>query len=286
MTPCAIVRPFAPFARGALLALLAITALAPSGAFADEPKARHDALHGFLPTGRYSVFVTDEEQAQAEVFHSRAAGALLVRGTSFGSPFLLRLRERTVEQARDEDIVKREGASCLDFVATAQLTPLGALQPSGTDLLVNTDTLVARLNPKSGLTGFVSAEDLIDHTPEYERDAEGYSVDEGLVRRLKEIDLETEVVVYFGSWCHTCRRMLGRVIRVERELADTKINFRYYGVPKPPAMYRDDAVQRDGIRKLPTGMVLVNGERAGSIVSMAWSRPESALGQLLLRGAE
>jgi thiol-disulfide isomerase/thioredoxin len=228
------------------------------------------------------VFIAGKEEAKAEVFQSRGAGALLVRGTTFGSPFLLCLRDRVVDKVRDGDILAQADSRCVDLAAAAVLERVGPLRQEGQDLLVDAPTLVARLSIRPNLLGLVEGEDLLQSLPEYERDAERYEVDEALLQRLQSLEKDTEVTIYFGSWCHTCRRMLGRVLRVERELDDSNITFRYYGVPKPPDMYRDEAVRRDNIRKLPTGVVTKDGKPAGTIVSLAWSRPEGALGQLLL----
>jgi thiol-disulfide isomerase/thioredoxin len=247
-----------------------------------DPPARHARFCDFRPIGRYVVFIAGKEEAKAEVFQSRGAGALLVRGTTFGSPFLLCLRDRVVDKVRDEDILAQADSRCVDLAAAAVLERVGPLRQEGQDLLVDAPTLVARLSIRPNLLGLVEGEDLLQSLPEYERDAERYEVDEALLQRLQSLEKDTELTIYFGSWCHTCRRMLGRVLRVERELDDSNITFRYYGVPKPPDMYRDEAVRRDNIRKLPTGVVTKDGKPAGTIVSLAWSRPEGALGQLLL----
>jgi len=264
-----------PFA----ICLLLLAASLPASA---DPPARHSRFCDFRPIGRYVVFVGGKEEPRAEVFQSRAGGAILVRGTSYGAPFLLCLRDRVVDKVRDEDVLAQANSRCVDLAASTAFERLGALRQEGQDLLVDAKELVARLGIRPYLLGLVEGEDLLQSLPEYERDAERYQADEDLLRRLQAVEKDTEITIYFGSWCHTCKRMLGRVLRVQQELGDSNITFRYYGVPKPPEMYRDEAVRRDNIRKLPTGVVTRDGKPAGTIVSLAWSRPEDALGQLLL----
>ncbi len=250
---------------------------------APQGNERHERYCEFFATGRYQVFVDGKEVRDAAVYYTRSGGALLVQNTPYNAPFLVCLRHRTVERVDAADFVPREGRSCYDLRRSAVLTRIGTIRFQDRDILVDAEGLVARLNPRSEVTGSLTGDDLLEIFPDYVRDAESYPVDAQLIRQLSSLERGAEVVVYFGTWCHTCKRLLGRVLRVEKELADTGIRFTYYAVPKPPAMYRDEAVRRDSIRKLPTGVIEVNDRAAGSIVSMAWSRPESALLQILSR---
>jgi hypothetical protein len=74
---------------------------------------------------------------------------------------------------------------------------------------------------------------------------------------------------------------MGEIIRTEQELIGGGVTFRFYGLPKPPAMYRDAEVRQRGIRKLPTGLVYSGDRYLGAIISTDWNHPEQALETLI-----
>ncbi len=268
-------------ALGLTAALLATAPRAQAAPDDPPPPARHERLCDFAFTGRYQVFVAGRPAAEAAVSYSREGDALLVQNTAYGAPFLIDLKTEVVSRVRSEDLLRRPERDRYDLRAGAVLEPVARLKRQGGDLLVDGEGLVARLNLRT--LGELSGQDVLDLFPEYRRDLDSYPVDGRLIEQLSRLEQGAEVVVYFGGWCHTCKRLLGRVLRVEQELADTSIRFRYYSLPRPPEMFRDEAVRQNNVRKLPTGTVQVGERAAGSIVSLAWTRPESALFQILAR---
>ena len=87
------------------------------------------------------------------------------------------------------------------------------------------------------------------------------------------------VFVYFGSWCPTCNLLLGRVIRVEQELAKgpAKVQFDYYGLPGAPKTWDDPEVTARNVDRIPSAIVYVDGKYARRIVGYELSKPESAI---------
>ena len=101
--------------------------------------------------------------------------------------------------------------------------------------------------------------ELTSEIDDFERQCElrkDNKLDEKVFEKLKAYEGTAEIVVFFGSWCHGCARVLGRILRLEEELAraDSKVTFRYYGLPEGRrAMRRNALAKKHSIEKLPTG---------------------------------
>ena len=139
------------------------------------------------------------------------------------------------------------------------------------------------LIPNPPLLGWLTRDDLLQHTPEYGTQSKEYTPDPELVKRLTKAAKErgtTTINIYFGSWCRACSRVLGRILRIEEMLqADgLAVTFKYYGFPEGRRQYRRDREWRsNSIKLLPTGVVRTN-TRAGRIEGLdGWSQPEKAL---------
>lgn len=255
---------------------------ASSVAAADDPI--HAELRDFFPTGKYVLYISGKPQARAHIFHSRKAGAFLITGSAFGRALLIQPRTKTVS-AIDEDDAARSPDNGIDVVAHAKIETLGSIRlVRGGDVMISVPGLRARLRPQQYLLGLKTADDLILHTPEYERNGIGYQPGASEIRRLEASGKETVVRVYFGTWCHTCSRLLPRILKVDKALTGSTIQFEYYGLPKgSKAMARDPLARRNKIRRIPTGLVTVNGASAGRINSTMFGRPEVALCRIVLK---
>ena len=243
----------------------------------------HPELREFFRTGKYALYISGTEQAKARFFHSRRAGAFLILGSDFGQALLIRPRAKTVTALSPDDVAERPDGG-MDVVAKAELQELGAIRLERRDVLINVEGLTARLQPRKYLLGLKEAADLTLHTPEYERKGKPYRLRPSETKRLKSEKRDVKVRVFFGSWCHTCTRLLPRIIKVDQVLADSNIEFDYYGLPKVPAMGRDPQARKHRIKRIPTALVYVDGKLIGRISSTGLSCPEAAICNLLTRG--
>jgi hypothetical protein len=71
------------------------------------------------------------------------------------------------------------------------------------------------------------------------------------------------------------------MLRVENAVANPKVKFEYYGIPKPPDAWQDPEVKRLGVKGIPTAIVYVNGVQAGRIEGEAFNTPEVALSKIV-----
>jgi len=253
----------------------------------ERAAAKQDPIHAelreFFPTGKYTLFISGRQQTGSRIYHSRRAGAFLVTGSDYGRALLIEPKKKTVSAVHDDSVAQRPDKG-VDVVASAKVEPLGNFSVSRGDVVISAPGLRARLRPQQYLLGIKSADDMILHTPEYERNGTSYRPGAAELRKLQASQKDVVVRVYFGTWCHTCTRLLPRILRVDKALRGSAIKFEYYGLPKGArAMARDPLARRNNIKRIPTGLVTVGGRPAGRINSTQFARPEVALCNLILR---
>jgi len=258
---------------GALGALLGLLLVVPR-AFADEEL--HATLREFNRTGQYTLYVSTVQQKDARIYHSKRAGAFLVLDSDYKKPWLILPRTKKIATVDADKVVNATDKSA-DLTAKAEPEELGGFTMEGRDILVNLEGLVARLRPGAHAHGALSGEELLLHTPDYERGVEDYRPNQGDVKKLVECATPTEVTIFFGSWCPTCSRLIPRILRVEKEIEGSKINITYYGLPKGEGVRNDPEARKYGVTRVPTGVLFVDGRAVGTINSRALNRPETAL---------
>ncbi len=138
------------------------------------------------------------------------------------------------------------------------------------------------VKPKPVLTGASVAADLVEYDPGYAVRRDNYQPSASLLGQLREQSDDVRVRVYFGTWCPFCSEMVPRVMRIENELAGSKIRFEYHGLPRS---INDDAEARAmNIRGVPTGIVYRAGREVGRINGNSWRTPEQAILDILGSG--
>ena len=262
--------------RLSVLLLLLGAGLAPvRPAAADEPLV-HPVLREFYRTGKFVLYVSGDPQKDAQIYQSRRAGGFLVLGSDHGRPLLFLPRERVIQAIGETDYALRPDGG-VDVLAEVKPETIGELRLDRGGMAVHVDGLVARLQPQPYLLGENTAEDVLLHSPEYERSAEAYTPRSSDVQRIKNSDRALQVVVFFGSWCPTCRRLLPRILAVDEAIAGSNIQIVYYGLPKGNGMRNDPNVRANRITHIPTGVIMVDGRSVGQIDSRDFSRPEAAI---------
>ncbi len=265
------------------LALLAAPFGGLRSTLAEDRAAAHPILREFMPTGKYVLQTGEKPDPKASVFFSQRAASYLVRGSRLGAPFLVRTGTAEVETFPESELLCREDGGC-DLRADVEPKALGKFTVQGADMLIRVPGLDAKLTPARPLAGWLKSANLLAHLPEYARDAKAHRPDENCLASLKGCRGDIRIFVYFGTWCPTCAILMGRILRLEQELArspNVRVQFDYYALPPAPNTWTDpEALARD-IAAIPTGLVYVDTQYAGRIVGYEWSRPESALLSLL-----
>ncbi|MCP5068028.1 MAG: hypothetical protein GY946_15815 [bacterium] len=248
----------------------------------------HPVLKAFQICGKYRLHKGDERLRKSAIYRSHIGKTRMLVQT--GYPGVLLLRQRTMEVQRITvcDILRRSDG--LLFVRqNAKIETIGKFTRSGGTLSFKAGNLSFRLEPNPPLLEWHDRDAVLEHTPEYSWDAESYRIDKAVFERLKAHKDPVVVSIYFGSWCHGCSRVLGRILRVEEELAraGSKVTFRYYGLPEGRRAMRKDALaKKHSIEKLPTGVIEQESEQIGRVVSSEWTRPERALERVLSEASQ
>ncbi|MCC7138066.1 MAG: thioredoxin family protein [Planctomycetes bacterium] len=228
-----------------------------------------------------------EEGAKAVVYFSARGGAYLVRGTALGDALLVRTGATTLASVPEDALVAREDGG-VDLKADAPLKELGAYTLSATsELVVALPALKGKLAPPPPLLGWQTAAALIEHSPEYARDAKAYTPETTCVEAMCACKGEVRVFLYFGTWCQTCSMVMGRILKLEEALArgakegGRTVKFDYYGLPPAPKTWEDPEAVKYSLDALPTGLVYVEGSCCARIIGADWTKPEAALKAVL-----
>lgn len=237
-------------------------------------------LRDFEPAGAIAMELGGETLDRAEVFFSERAVAYLVIAPELESALLISPRSGAVEGI-DPAMLEVRSDGTVDVLASAVLTPLGTFEIDAATQAVRFQLggAPAELEPKPSLTGMHTAESLRDHDPAYAFEAARYEPAPAPLAGLRRVEREVHVLVYFGSWCPICSRLVPRILRVAQELEGSTIRFEYYGLPQP--LTDDPIAKREGVHGVPTAVVVVDGKETARLTAGALGAPEQALADVL-----
>jgi len=268
--------PRSPSRRPALVAAVLALALAWALAAGADPSSP-TTLKGFQRSGQYLLHASGKAIPDARIYYSRRAAAYLVLSDVFEYGVMILPRTRCVEKVTEEEMTEEDDGS-IDVKKSTTPCSLGRYRLEGPDVVFKVGKVRARLEPKPPLLGGHLAAALIEHTPEYLRAAKVYKPDPKLMKELEASKKKARIQIFFGSWCSFCSRFLPNVLKVERLLkGKTKLHFEYFGLQPPPAAWVSPTATKMGVKKLPTGIIFIDGKEVGRIIGTEWIRPERYL---------
>lgn len=238
-------------------------------------------LSGFQPNGEFLFELDGQDVKDAEIFFGERAGAFLIMAPVLSSPLLLGTRTGMVESVHLMKVAKRPDGS-VDLLADATLDRISPFQLDGTEVTFDLKGKPAKLKPKPALVGFQKAATLIDYKADYGFLADAYTPSSSALATLKKESRDVRVLIYFGTWCPTCSRLVPRTLRVARELEGSKVHFEYYGLPRD--MTNDPRTEKDKIQGVPTGIVYLGEQEIGRLGVKELNEPEAALRRMLTKG--
>jgi len=266
-------------ARGmasAALVLLALVLLLAAGSTTAQMPA--DALfRDFELTGEFLFELDGEDLESAEIYGSERAAAYLILAPELSSPVLVNPRAGAAESVHLMKVAKRPDGS-IDLLADATFDRLSALQILGTEVVFEVKGKPAKLKPRPPLLGFKNGDDLKTYKPDYARLAKAYTPAPAQIEKLRAAN-QARVLVYFGTWCPTCGRLVPRVMKVDDEVRGSKLEFQYYGLPRD--FDHDTMAKADSIHGVPTGIVYVDGREIGRLEAGDLNNPEASIARLL-----
>ena len=242
----------------------------------------HATLQDFQLSGQYVLHADGKLVSDAKIYHSKRGAAYLIVADPLESPVLVLQRTRRVEEVEAADLLERTDGG-LDVAAGAKTRDQGAFRLLGADVTFKVEEVDARLKPRPALTGTHWSAKIIEHSPEYARAAQAYRPDPAQLKILSDSQMEARVQIFFGTWCSFCNKFLPNTLKVEEELkkSGTRITFEFHGLPPPPAAWVTKEATKMRVKRLPTGLIFVDGKQIGRLEGHDWIKPERSLSRFL-----
>lgn len=262
------------------LALAGLGALLVGAPIPARAQQADDLLRDFQPSEDFIVVVDGYPVPEAHVYRSSRVAAILILNAGLPEPVLVVPRSG-VETVSIMNLAKRPGGT-IDILANATTTPQGPYQIDGENVSFTVGDKKVSLKPRPPLLGLHEGQDLRQYSPDYAHRASIYQPDPAMLKELRGEPQAVRVRIFFGSWCPHCREMVPHALKVEKQLAGSKIKFEYYGLPR--GFGSEPEAKKYGINAVPTGIVYVGGKEVGRIEGNAWRKPEAALADILNGG--
>ncbi len=236
-------------------------------------------FNGFKLSGDFLFELGGKDLKDAEIYLSDRAASYLVIAPELASPLLIMPRAGSVERVSFMKVMKRDDGS-IDLLADAAFDRLGKFTISGQQIAFTVKGQQARLKAKPPLLGGQPAEALKSYKPEYSRLADEYTPEAKYLGNLRASEDAVRVRVYFGTWCPVCGRLVPRVLRLAADLADSRVQFEYYGLPQP--MSDDPITKSEDLHGVPTAIVYVGEKEVGRLSGGDLNVPEKSIARLVL----
>lgn len=122
----------------------------------------------------------------------------------------------------------------------------------------------------------IALDKLYRDTPQFERDAKAYLPDPETISILKEIDEQTEIVVFLGTGYSESQREVAKFFKVMEEADNPNFKVAVYGPERTKQDASGDTVAHD-IEFVPTIIIFQGHEELGRIVEYPEGTMESNL---------
>lgn len=261
--------------RPALLAVAVLLVLAMPSILAQTPG--DGILRDFQPNSDFQLEIDGKLVDGAQIYFSQPARGYLLMAPELASPLLVDIPSRQVQKVHLMK-VRRRSDGAVDLLADAVLNPISEFQVEGQSVSFRLEDKAAKLVPKPALVGPSTAAQLVEHSPDYVMKAENYQPLAADVKVLQEQDRAVTLKIFFGTWCSVCSRQVPKILRLAKELEDSKIQIEYYGLPRPPWKREEHPeIDRYEIEGVPTGVLFLDGRKLTLFSGEDFTKPEVAL---------
>jgi thiol-disulfide isomerase/thioredoxin len=247
-----------------------------------SPSAGAPAL-AFFENLHFQVLQGDSLLPGARLYDAEDFQSLLLVRPE-GPPLLLDLTTDAVYEL-DSTAVSWSGAEGEPVLEGREgALPVGVLE-KGEDgtvrILLDGEPQALGLAPAPPLVGPVSREELLRVKPVYAEDARKYHPREEAVAELASLQEPVEILVFFGTWCRLCKRLLPKLLAVLDAADNPRLQVRFVGVDEEleePA----ELIERHAVGATPTIIFLKGGREVGRIEETAEPSIEEEMVEILL----
>ena len=227
----------------------------------------------------FKVFSGDAPAREARLYDSEDFQQILLL-PGHGAPLVLDLATESVYALSPEQVSGTLEDPVVDAFDEGTFATL-FVKEEGV-ITIPLEDATYRLSPAPPLVGPASLDELLAAKPIYGIDAAQYAPDSTAVGLLAAVDRPVELFVYFGTWCHLCKRLVPQVLKTLEAAGNANIRVQYIGLDEEmaePVVWID----RHGVEKTPTLIFVEGGREVGRIEERAEPTVEAAMADILSR---
>jgi thiol-disulfide isomerase/thioredoxin len=231
------------------------------GAPAPAPAPAPVAAEGWEESLGLEAVVGDSVDTLARIFDSPDYQRQLLLPGRGEQAFLLGLKDRVVK-------VLPRGA--VAWTAEEQAVPDvgrgidgGKLAKLAGEVIFDADGASWTVRPAPPLVGAITLEALRKAKPDYVRLADKYTPDPSAVKSIASAR-ETRIVVFFGSWCHLCKKAVPQLLKTVEAAKNPGLVLEFYGLTEDHQEPKDP-VAKYSIVTSPVFIIIRGGKEIGRI---------------------
>jgi len=165
-------------------------------------------------------------------------------------------------------------------IGGAQIELLTGLDQKEGILSFTADESAIAVCPTPPLIGQTDLARILALKPTYATHAKEYIPDAKSIAALKGVSVDTQVHVFFGTWCVLCKKIVPAFIRTMEVAGNSKIHVTYYGVDEDLTEPKQE-IKQHSLSKTPTFIVTRGGRELGRIEEKAAASIEADLASIL-----
>ena len=219
-----------------------------------------------LGSGISHVYDSDDYQRMLLVVDDQASAAVIDLATA------------TVYTIPREGVEFREdGTASSDETTEVYCCPFDQI---GATLEFVWESTTIAIEPLPPMIGATDLDQVLAIKPSYAVAASAYEPDSTIIARLREFATPTEIHVYFGTWCHLCKKLVPPLIGTLEKAGNPALRAKYIGVNEELTEPADE-IEEDFITTTPTVVLLQGTRELGRIEEEASTSIEADLLELL-----
>ena len=242
-------------AAGMLAALLLSAVIA-------LPGQAHGDADGWEQTAGVQLMVGDSLDPGGTVYDAPDYQHTLVIPTTEKQAYLLALKTQTVSVIPLDAISWDDEHRPIPDLAAAE--ELGLLVHDDGVMMFDGMDNAFRVQPAPPLVGDMTYAELRAAKPDYVFAAKSYTPDAKAVAALSKVATDTQIELFFGSWCSHCQHWVPRLMRVLDDAKNPHITVNVHAMSEDQSQ-PEDSIRKYNASKTPTFVILQTGNELGRI---------------------